>query len=144
MRRFFLSVCCILLSVTLFGQNADAIIGTWLTEKKDAHVQIFKSGNQYFGKLVWIKDPYQPDGKTPKVDKENPDPSLRKRPLLNLVFLSGFVFEDGVWREGKIYDPESGKTYSAKIKLNGSVLDLRGYIGFSALGRTSSWTRLSR
>lgn len=144
MRFFILLFCSICLSISVFGQQADAILGTWLTEKKDAHVQIFKTGNRYFGKLVWIKDPFQADGKTPKVDKENPDPALRKRTLLNLVFLHGFVFDDGIWKDGKIYDPESGKTYSAKMKLNGNVLDLRGYIGFSALGRTSSWTRISR
>lgn len=144
MRLLLLSLICLFSAFSGLAQRADDILGTWLTEKKDAHVQIFKSDNRYFGKLVWMKEPYQSDGKSPKLDKENPEPSLRRRPLLNLVFLSGFVFEDGTWKDGKIYDPESGKTYKAKMKLNGQVLDLRGFIGFSALGRTSSWTRISR
>lgn len=144
MKPLFLSLLCSLLCISAFSQQADAILGTWLTEKKDGHVQIFKSGERYYGKLVWMKDPYQSDGKTPKVDKENPDASLRKRPLQQLVFLTGFVYEDGTWKDGKIYDPESGKTYSAKMKLKGNTLDLRGFVGFSALGRTTTWTRLSR
>lgn len=144
MRYFLFSIVCVLATFTGFAQRADDILGTWLTEKKDAHVQIFKSGSRYFGKLIWMKEPYQSDGKSLKMDKENPEPSLRRRPLLHLVFLSEFVFEDGTWKDGKIYDPESGKTYKAKMKLNGNVLDLRGFVGFSALGRTSSWTRVSR
>ena len=44
---------------------------------------------------------------------------------------------------GKIYDPKTGKTYSCKITLQGSdKLNVRGFVGFSMLGRNEIWTRI--
>jgi hypothetical protein len=45
------------------------------------------------------------------------------------------------WSQGKIYDPKNGKTYSCKMTLEGNELKVRGYVGFSLLGRTTVWTR---
>jgi uncharacterized protein (DUF2147 family) len=58
--------------------------------------------------------------------------------------MTNFVYdEDNVWNDGKIYDPKTGKTYSCKMTLSGNKksLDVRGFIGFSLIGRTSVWTR---
>jgi len=131
------------ISVAQNNSKADAIVGKWLTEDKDAIVQIFKSKGKYYGRLFWIKDPLDEDGK-PKLDKENPDPELRSRPLKGLIFLHGFVYDedDNEWEDGKIYDPKTGNTYSSYMELDGNnTLNLRGYIGFSVFGRTSVWTR---
>ena len=47
------------------------------------------------------------------------------------------------WGEGTIYGPENGNTYSCTIKMTDeNTLDIRGYIGISALGRTDIWKRL--
>jgi uncharacterized protein (DUF2147 family) len=77
------------------------------------------------------------------VDKLNPEKSKRNVPLQDFVFLKGFE-EDGKneWDDGTIYDPQSGKTYSATMELvNKDKLNLRGYIGISLIGRTSIFTR---
>jgi len=124
-----------------FSQNADAVLGTWLSAEKNAKVQIYKAGGKYFGKIVWLRNPYEADGKTPKVDKRNSVEALRSRPILNLVILTGFRYDDGEWEHGEIYDPKGGKTYSSKMKLNGDKLEIRGYVGFSAFGRTTVWSR---
>lgn len=125
----------------ILAQQADAVAGTWLNEEKDAKVQIYKSGDQYFGKLVWMAHALEDDGKTPRKDSKNSDPKLRGRGLQNLVILSNFTFDDGEWTGGKIYDPKSGKTYSSKMKLSGRELNIRGYVGVSMFGRTTVWTR---
>lgn len=81
----------------------------------------------------------------PRVDRENPDPALRRRPILGLRLLEGLEHDgDGEWSGGTVYDPETGKTYKSKARLGegGDVLHLRGYIGFSLLGRTTEWTRV--
>jgi len=122
------------------AQTADAILGNWLNEEKDAKIQIYKSGFAYFGKIVWLKTPNEADG-TPKVDKKNSSSALRTRPIMNLVILTKFNFDDGEWEDGEIYDPKSGKTYSSNMKLKGDKLEIRGYIGISLLGRTTVWTR---
>lgn len=131
----------VLLPSALFAQNPDAVTGNWLNEEKDAKVHIYRNGDKYSGKLVWIARALEDDGKTPRKDSKNPDAALRNRGLLNLVILSDFVFDDGEWTDGKIYDPKSGKTYSSKMKLKGNTLEIRGYVGLSMFGRTTVWTK---
>lgn len=126
-----------------FSQNADAVLGNWLNEEKDAKIQVYKSGDKYFGRIVWLKEPNEPDGKTPKKDKKNNSEALRSRPILNLVILTKFSYADGEWEDGEIYDPKSGKTYSSNMKLKGDKLQIRGYVGISVFGRTTVWTRTS-
>lgn len=149
MSRFsFVLLFAYLLSGSLLAvaqtSEADLVIGNWLVQDKKAKVQIFKRNNQYFGKLVWLKEPNDAQGK-PKVDKENPEENLRRRPLLGLELLKSFVYdEDLVWEDGEIYDPKNGKTYSCKMTLSedGRTLDVRGYIGISLIGRSQDWTRV--
>lgn len=126
---------------SIFAQNAgDKILGTWLNEEKDGKIEIYKSGNKYFGKLVWGKNMYEPDGSS-RTDIKNPDPKLKQRKLQDLVLLTNFTYDDGEWEGGKIYDPKSGKTYSCVMKFKGSVLQIKGYIGITLLGRTTVWTK---
>lgn len=49
-----------------------------------------------------------------------------------------------VYENGEILDPENGKTYHCKMTLspNGSELEVRGFIGFSLLGRSQMWKRI--
>jgi len=125
---------------------AGDILGKWLNEDKDAHIEIFMKGDKYFGKLVWIKTPNDPETGKPKLDKHNPDPELQKRPSLGLELLTNFVFDDDEWEDGEIYDPKTGKTYSCYMEFpdedNLNNLKIRGYIGISLLGKTTYWTRV--
>jgi uncharacterized protein (DUF2147 family) len=57
------------------------------------------------------------------------------------VLLTNFTFDDGEWEGGKIYDPKSGKTYSCVMRFKGSVLQIKGYIGITLIGRTTVWTK---
>jgi uncharacterized protein (DUF2147 family) len=119
-----------------FAQNvaADAVIGQYWSPKKDAKIEIFKSGNKYFGKFIW--------GSNPTKDTKNPKKELRSRDLVGLTFLSNFTFDDGSYIDGTIYDPESGKTYSSKMKLENGNLKVRGYVGLSMFGRTETFERI--
>jgi uncharacterized protein (DUF2147 family) len=130
------------ISFTGFGQNKDAILGKWINSTGEAHVEIFKKADKYNGKIVWLKTQKDEKGIV-KTDLKNPDPALRSRPILGMEMLRDFVYDDGKWTDGKIYDPKSGKTYSCNmnIKENGD-LNMRGYIGVSLLGRTEVWKRV--
>lgn len=143
MKRIALLLITLLFSThVLLAQ--DKILGNWLSEEKDGRIEIYKTGDKYFGKLVWGKDLVEADGKTPRKDRtdtKNGDPKLRSRPLLGLVLLTNFTYDDGEWSGGKIYDPKSGKTYSCTMKLKGDKLEIRGYVGVSMFGRTTVWTR---
>ncbi len=85
---------------------------------------------------------YEADGITSKKDVKNSDASLRGRKLKDLIILTDFVFEDNVWTDGKIYDPQAGKLYSCTMKLKANTLNIRGYVGISLFGRSSAWTRI--
>ncbi|RXH56036.1 hypothetical protein GRAN_2893 [Granulicella sibirica] len=75
-------------------------------------------------------------------DAMNPDATLRDRPLCGLRIGDGFKPDSPTTASGgQIYDPMSGKTYSAKMESKGDTLKLRGYIGVPTLGRTETWTR---
>jgi uncharacterized protein (DUF2147 family) len=114
--------------------GADKIIGVYWSPKKDAKIEIYKKDNMYFGKSIWstIK----------RKDLKNPDPSLRDRYLLGVDVFTDFIYKDGTYGNGKVYDPESGKTYDCKMSFNGKSLKVRGYIGISLFGRTEILERV--
>jgi uncharacterized protein (DUF2147 family) len=150
MKNTIISLLVVLLTALSAGASApEDILGIWNTEDREAKVEIFRCGETYCGRIVWLKDPSYPPGSkegtpgTPKLDYKNPDPSLRSRPVQGLQFMNDFHYTGGnQWQGGKLYDPEKGKTYSGKITLvSPNQLDLRGFIGISLLGRTSKWTR---
>ena len=143
MKKLFTLLVVIFLSANTFAQttNKDALIGTWLTGSGKGKVQIYKEGDKYNGKIVWLKEPNREDG-TPKLDRNNSDKALQTRPILGLNMLKGFVFDDDKWVDGTIYDPENGKTYSCKITWRDGKLDVRGYMGISLIGRTDTWFKV--
>jgi uncharacterized protein (DUF2147 family) len=124
--------------------KADDLIGIWQPSNGKARVKVEKIGSKYYGKIVWLREPNDPDTGTPKVDKNNPDESMRTTPLRGYRILKDFVYTGkDEWSEGTIYDPENGNTYNCEIKLkDANTLDIRGYIGVKALGRTDIWKRL--
>jgi uncharacterized protein (DUF2147 family) len=141
----------LMFGASAYAQNdPDAIIGTWLRNEPghEAQIQIYKSNGKYFGKVVWLKEPVYPPGDKmagkPKVDRENPDPKKRQDPILGMVTLRDFVYAGGnQWKDGRAYRVENGKEYKCKMTLTSpDVLEVRGYIGFSLLGRTETWTRV--
>ncbi len=128
------------------ADNSDAVVGIWLTGSKKGRVQIYKQGDQYFGKIVWLKEPNAPKTNQPLTDTNNPDSQKRAKPLLGLVNLRNFSYDSGnVWDQGKVYDPENGKEYSCKLTLrDANTLDVRGYVGISLIGRTDTWQRVKQ
>jgi uncharacterized protein (DUF2147 family) len=119
----------------------DAILGKWLTGEEKAEVEIYRCKDRYCGKIVWLKEPKNEDGKD-KTDVNNPEPEKRDQRIIGLNIVWDFKYDkDHKWVDGKIYDPDNGKTYSCKMTLENDSLKLRGYVGFSWLGRTTVWTR---
>jgi uncharacterized protein (DUF2147 family) len=146
MLRIALSLAGMFLAIFTFAQSqsADDIIGKWLNEDKDAHVQIYKENGKFYGKIVWLNEPNEPATGLPKLDDDNEDESLRSRPVMGLVMLKDFIYDgDGEWEDGTIYDPKNGKTYDCYMNFDeNGVLKIRGYIGISWIGRNTYWTRV--
>lgn len=121
--------------------ESDRIIGEWTTAEGKARVLITRCDSLYCGKIVWLKDPLK--NGSPVVDSKNADLKLRDTPILGMTLLREFQYDgDGEYVGGKVYDPESGDTYSGKMQLvDAKTLELRGYVLIPLFGRTETWTR---
>jgi len=143
-----LSGFILLLAGTSWG-GAEDILGTWKNEDGKAKIEIYLCETHYCGKISWLGRPVYPADDPggmaglPRVDRKNPDQALRNRHLLGLQIMEGFIYNgDNTWEKGRIYDPESGKTYQSKISLVSSQrLKIRGFVGIPLFGRTTVWTR---
>lgn len=139
----------LMIAVTAFATGSDDILGVWNNEERDAKIEIYKCGDKYCGKVIWLKEPNYPEGSkdgipgTPRLDHNNPDPSLRKTPIIGLNIVHDFSSADGhTWFGGTVYDPKNGNTYRGKMTLvSPNQLNLRGFVGIPLFGRTTTWTR---
>lgn len=120
--------------------NADAIIGKWMSEENNLEVEVFKSGSEYKAKVIWFDDT---DDKTrpmaERYDLKNSDKALQSRKIIGLEVMYGLNYneDDDEWQDGHIYDSSTGKEWNAKMWLNkAGVLKVRGYWHISLLGQT--------
>ena len=140
MKKIIFIIAAMMISV--LAASAQDVLGKWKLENGSAIVQVYQSGESYNGKIVWLEKPTQEDG-TPTVDKNNPDPALRKRQLIGLNMLHGLKSNGKEYTGGKIYDPGNGKTYNCSMKVEGKVLKVRGSLDKKGLlGRTMDWFRV--
>ncbi|WP_420148521.1 DUF2147 domain-containing protein [Spirosoma sp.] len=146
MKKLFFAIFLLCFSVVSFAQQpADKISGIWHSIDSDVGLrfEIYKTNNTYSGKLLWASTMYEADGKTPKNDYKNPDKSLRYRSRQNIVNITNLVYDDGEYTDGKLYNPDDGRTYRLKAQLkNSSELEFRGYVGISLLGQTMKLNRV--
>ena len=140
MKKIILSIMFMMMPIAAaFAQD---VIGKWKLEDGTAIVEVYKSGDSFNGKIVWLKNPTEADG-TPAKDDNNPDKNLRSREVLGLNMLSGLKKNGGEYTGGKIYDPGNGKTYHCSMKVEGDVLKVRGSLDKKGLiGRTMDWFRV--
>ncbi len=138
----FFSFLIITAASAITKENPDAIIGVWIAGGGKGHIQIFKQNGKYYGKILWLRNPKEASGEV-QLDRKNPNPAMRNKPIIGTLLLKDFVYKKGEWTDGVIYDTSVGKEYDAYIKLkNSNTLALRGYIGFSLMGKTDIWTRV--
>lgn len=134
----------LLFPIISLSQDKESICGIWLEEEKQSHIEIYQTDSgDYEGKIIWLAEPLDENGNI-KLDKENPDKNLRHKTIKGLIIITDLELIDGdKWGNGNIYDARSGKTYSLNARLeNKNTLFMRGYIGFSLIGRTTTWTRI--
>ncbi len=138
-----LNILIVLMFSFLFSQAfAAGIEGKWVTiddktGQKRAVVNLSVSGNTLNGTIVEV---FKQPGDTGICEKC--PGAFKGKPVKGLQFVWGLKQKGpNEWDGGKILDPKTGSIYSAKITQNGNNLDVRGYMGISALGRTQKWVR---
>ncbi|OGJ89787.1 MAG: hypothetical protein A2268_07340 [Candidatus Raymondbacteria bacterium RifOxyA12_full_50_37] len=140
-----LNACSVILRLVLFcfscvcaQSEGDSILGQWYTEKCQAAFHFYCSGQEYKAKMVPLEKPDM-------VDTKNPVDSLKTRKLNGTTTIYGLVYNSKKkqWENGKVYNPEDGRTYSCYcfLKKGGTQLFFKGYLGVSVLGGSQIWTR---
>jgi uncharacterized protein (DUF2147 family) len=129
----------LLLATVIRADEPDAVHGQWASD--GSIIEITEVDGTLSAHVLSIRDAvYGPNEQGPvgeiRRDDNNPDVALRQRTIIGIDLLSEYAFDDGKW-QGRIYDPESGKTFTSHMKRgrNGQ-LEMRGYIGVPMLGRT--------
>jgi uncharacterized protein (DUF2147 family) len=134
----FRATCTVLLLLVIFTGPASSEVpeGTWLLANRVA-VQVFECSGLLCGKIVWLVRPRTPAGQ-PDVDRLNPDPALRQRPLCGLTIIWGLQPDSpGHWSNGWLYDPQDGNTYDLTAELPApDRISARVYRGVPLFGRT--------
>lgn len=116
-------------------------VGIWEDSSLRIKVEIAPCGERLCGKLLWIRRRDQ--AAAGLLDTKNHDRALRSRPLLGLTVLEGLRRTgDNTWVDGRIYNPDDGVSYQAKMSMreDGS-LKVRAYVLLPLVGKTYIWTR---
>ncbi len=125
------------------AQAGGEVSGIWLTQKGDARVRVSKCGGGICGVIVWLRSPNDPATGRPATDDKNPNPALKRRPIIGLALFSGMRPSGPNRWSGQIYNSDDGGTYASNVSLAGpEALKVEGCVGAFCGGET--WSRSGR
>lgn len=141
----YISRILILLCFTLPAlASPTSVEGTWMTiddktNEPKSVVRLWIEQDELKGQIVEILNPAKKNDLCTECGGSRKNQSIE-----GMVFIWGMKKVDDAWEGGRILDPNNGKEYKAIIRLGngGRNLDVRGYIGFSLIGRTQTWNRI--
>ena len=140
-RRFLLLVAALLLALPASAQSPTPV-GVWMHPNERIKVEIAPCDDVLCGKIVWLSRPDDSEG-LPRVDSLNADPALRTRFLWALTVLHDLRAASKRTWDGKIYNPDDGRDYSAILSIqDDGSLRMRAYVLLPLLGRTLIWKRV--
>jgi uncharacterized protein (DUF2147 family) len=95
-----------------FSTNAQDITGVWLTEKNESKIEIYQQNGEYFGKVIWIKDP-------------------KKQKEVGSLILKNFAVQEDKTCKGSIFAPQLNKDLKGVITVKSeNEIEVRGYLAF--------------
>ncbi len=140
--KLFLSLVFIV-SFSIRSLLAQDVFGKWKTMDDNTGealsiVEIYEKNGKVYGKIVDILNPEEKEDICEKCKGDR-----KNKPIMGMVIINGLTKDDDEYNGGKILDPDNGKEYKCYITLEEpDKLKLRGYIGFSLMGRTQYWERV--
>ncbi len=139
MKKVFL----ILTMFIAFQGFSQTVIGKWKTiddetGKEKSVVEIFAVKGKIYGKISEILEVANKDKTCTECAGDD-----KNKPIMGMVIIKGLNKDGNEYNGGKILDPKNGKLYKCYITLESKdKLKVRGYVGFSLLGRTQYWYRV--
>ena len=120
-------------------EASDKIIGVWLNDEANSKIEIYKTGNTYSGKIIWIAQLENNPELNPK-DTKNPDPGKRNQPILGMDIITGLKYLNGKWVNGEIYTPKRGVYADCEVELS-ITKQLKIFVSKGMFTRTKTWIR---
>jgi uncharacterized protein (DUF2147 family) len=130
----------LIMPLFIFSQE---VIGKWktiddVTGKEKSILEIYEKDGKIYAKVLRLLTP----GEENKICEECSGDNKNK-PIVGMIVIDGLTKDDDEWNGGTILDPKNGKVYKCYITLEeANKLKVRGYIGFSLIGRTQYWYRV--
>ena len=126
----------------LFALQTPSVEGTWIniddeTGVKKSEITLYVEKGKLYGRIERLLLP-EDQGKI----CSNCKGKDKDQPIEGLIIVKGLSNDGNEWTAGDILDPANGKSYDCTIKLDdANTLNVRGFLGFSFLGRTQIWQR---
>lgn len=140
-------ICLLTFNNTINAQEAvtkqDSIIGSWSILSNQAAIKITEKDGIFRGQIIWLSEPTDKND-LPRLDLNNNIKSKRSQPILYMICLYGFEYNEAsnAWENGYFYNPFTGDTMKATLKMKDSnTVEMSGYAGFSLEFKTESWVR---
>jgi uncharacterized protein (DUF2147 family) len=139
--RLALLAAAVTFSASAAAAAPDPVVGEWLSQDGAGKIALAPCSSNpalLCGAITWV------DPKRPQKDIHNPDPSLRTRPIVGVMVVKDMKNQGpGNWSGGKVYDPESGKTYNGKVRaISTDKVHLDGCVLMVCQSQT--WTRTTQ
>ena len=129
-------------SILLTPVQTSKVIGEWVTiddatGREKSVVMLYEENGQLYGTIQELLLPEDAGKRCVNCKGE-----LKDQPIVGMRIINGLIPEDDSWTSGTILDPANGKDYDCTLRLeDDNTLLVRGYIGFSFIGRTQKWVR---
>jgi uncharacterized protein (DUF2147 family) len=140
MKQLIILLFCFFATTLIHSQS---VIGKWKTiddETGDAKsiVEVYSKSGKIYAKVIEILDLEHKNSVCIKCSGED-----KNKSILGLIVIQGLTKDGSEYNSGEILDPKNGKLYKCALSLESKdKLKIRGYIGFSLLGRTQYWYRV--
>jgi len=141
MKYYFALLAFMAVLSPTWGQSP---VGTWKTiddveNRAKSLLEIYEVDGKLHGKIVKV---FPEPGEDPDPICDQCPGDKKNKKMVGMEIMWGLEKDGEFWEDGKIMDPENGKIYDCYIELEDSgKLKVRGYIGFSIIGRTQYWYR---
>jgi uncharacterized protein (DUF2147 family) len=141
MKQLFTLLFCI---TAMTSMQSQSVIGKWktiddTTGEAKSIVEVFSKSGKIYAKVVDILDTANKNSVCKQCSGED-----KNKPILGLTIIKGLSKDGSEYNSGEILDPKNGKLYKCALALESKdKLKVRGYIGFSLLGRTQYWHRVN-
>ncbi len=143
-KSYLLLIVCFLMAFSSLAYADSSPVGLWktiddATNKPRSLIRISDKNGEL---IAIIEKGLLPDD-SPNDTCDKCTGERKGKPLIGMIIMDGMKAKGDALEGGHILDPDNGKVYKCKIKLDstGKQLEVRGFIGFSLLGRSQIWMR---